>query len=257
MIQERKNVIKSITGKPRHLISRREMLFGLACALLAPLSLLADTPAQAPIRVACVGDSITYGIGLTNRMNESYPVWIGRWLGPDYDVRNFGHSGATLLNRGDVPYVQQKEHEDAIAFKPDLVVIILGTNDSKHHGGGLAGTNNVAENWRYKADYVPDYEALIAEFRKANPAAKIWICCPPPCFPGRWGIDDNTIHREVVPFVKQIAAKSHVNVINLYNAFSGRKNMFPDTVHPNAAGAKRMASVIYMNITGKLPPLSP
>jgi acyl-CoA thioesterase-1 len=244
--------------QPLHLFSRREMLFSLACALLIlnPLALLGDTSAQTPIRVACVGDSITYGSGLKDRMNNSYPTWLGRWLGPDYDVRNFGHSGATLLNKGDLPYVQQKEHEEAIAFKPDVVVIMLGTNDSKHHGGGLAGTNNVAENWQYKADYVPDYEALIAEFRKANPAAKVYVCYPTPCFPGRWGIDDKTIHHEVIPLVRQIAHQSNATIIDLNKPFSGKKDLFPDTVHPNDAGAKLMATIVYHALTGKKAPTS-
>lgn len=240
----------------KHTLSKHTVLLCLffAFIILVSPALLADLPP--PIRVACVGDSITYGTGIKDRMHNSYPAWLGLWLGTNYDVRNFGHSGATLLKKGDLPYVRQKEHDEAVAFEPDIVIIMLGTNDSKHHGGGLPTTNNVAENWRHKADYVPDYEALIAEFRKANPAAKIWICCPTPCFPGRWGIDDNTIHNEIVPLVQQVAAESQVNVINLYNAFSGQKDMFPDTVHPNAAGAKRMAAIIYTNVFGKLPPVT-
>jgi lysophospholipase L1-like esterase len=241
----------------KHTLSKYAVLLCLFFGLIILISpaLLAD-PLSSSIRVACVGDSITYGTGLKDRMNESYPAWLGLWLGTNYDVRNFGHSGATLLKKGDLPYVQQREHADAIAFKPDVVIIMLGTNDSKHHGGGLPTTNNVAQNWNWQnaANFAPDYKALIAEFRKANPAVKIWICCPTPCFPGRWGIDDNTIHNEIVPLVQQVAAESQVNVINLYNAFAGQKDMFPDTVHPNAAGAKRMAAIIYTNVFGKLPP---
>jgi len=244
--------------KPLHLLSRRKMLLCLACALLAlsPLSLLADTPAKTSIRVACVGDSITYGAGLKDRKNNSYPAWLGRWLGPGYDVRNFGHSGATLLNKGDRPYVQQKEHDAAIAFKPDIAVIMLGTNDSKHHGGGLPGTNAAVENWQYKSDYVPDYEALIAEFRKANPAAKIYVCYPTPCFPGLWGIDDKTIHHEVIPLVRQVAHQSKAQIIDLYKPLSGKKELFPDTVHPNNDGAKLMAEIVYKALTGNKPPAS-
>ena len=224
--------------------------------LFAPRFLLADAPAQ-PVRVACVGDSITYGTGLKDRKHESYPVWLGRWLGSGFDVRNFGRSGATMLHKGNLPYIKQEQYTNALAFKPDVVVIILGTNDSKHNGNTGLDTTNVSENWQYKADYVPDYKALITDFRQANPAVKIWICCPPPAFPGHWGISDQTIHDEVIPLVYQVAADTHVHVINLYSALSGQKDMFPDTVHPNAAGAKFMAGVIYTNVFNKLLPTTP
>ncbi len=245
--------------KKLRLLSRRAMLACLAASviLLAGRFLLADEPVQQPVRVACVGDSITFGMGIIDREHDSYPACLGRWLGTGFDVRNFGRNAATLLHKGDLPYIKQEQYADALAFKPDVVVIILGTNDSKHPGSDSLDTTNVANNWQNKADYVPDYEALIAAFRQANPAAKIWIGCPPPCFPGRWGISNRTIHDEIIPLVYQVAAETHVKVINLYAAFSGRKDLFPDTVHPNAAGAKLMASVIYTDIIGKPPPATP
>lgn len=238
------------------LLSRRALLGRLSLGLLV-LALpfgAARADMQQPIRVACVGDSITYGAGLKNRDHESYPYWLGRFMGPGYDVRNFGRSGATLLNKGDLPYIKQPQHDEAVAFKPDVVVIMLGTNDSKHKGGGLPPNDNVAENWELKSDYVPDYEALIAEFRAANPAARIYVCYPTPCFPGRWGIDDNTIHHEVIPLVHEVAKRTHARIINLYKPFEGKGDLFPDTVHPNAAGAKKMAAIIYHALTGKKAP---
>jgi acyl-CoA thioesterase I len=234
----------------QNFLSRRTLLFRLLFALfiLIPPALFAD----GPTRVACVGDSITYGSGLKDRDHDSYPAWLGRWLGAGYDVRNFGHSGATLLKKGNLPYVQQPEYTAAVAFKPDIIVIMLGTNDSKHHTSDSG--DNVPENWQYKADYVPDYEALISDFRRANPAAKIYVCYPTPCFPGRWGINDDTIHHEIIPLVHQVASDSNARVIDLYDAFAGRKDLFPDTVHPNATGARLMAADIYSSITDKSPP---
>lgn len=214
-------------------------------------------PAQNPIHVACVGDSITFGAGLKDRDQESYPVWLGRFLGAGWEVRNFGVSGTTLLTQGDSPWIRQKAHSEALAFKPDVVVIMLGTNDSKHRGDGSLGSDNAPDNWRYKADFVPEYEALIAEFRRANPSAKIYVCDPTPCFPGRWGINDQTIHNEIIPLVRKVARASHAKIINLYADFAGKKDLFPDTVHPNAAGAKLMAADIYRALTGQKAPQNP
>jgi lysophospholipase L1-like esterase len=225
-------------------------LFFVAMAGLA----MAVSAAQ-PVRVACVGDSITYGAGVKDRAHDSYPAWLGRWLGPDYDVRNFGVSGATLVHRGDRPYFKRKEHGEALDFKPDIIVIMLGTNDSKHRGDGSLDADKALNNWQYKADYIPNYEELIAEFRKANPAAKVYVCLPTRCFPGRWGINDKTIHDEIIPMVRQAAAATGAKVIDLYSALPDKADLLPDTVHPNEAGSKLMAVTVYRALTGKEPPV--
>ena len=65
---------------------------------------------QHRIKVACIGNSITYGYGLPDRATQSYPVQLQKMLGESYQVENFGKSGATLLNKGHRPYMQQDEY---------------------------------------------------------------------------------------------------------------------------------------------------
>lgn len=132
---------------------------------------------------------------------------------------------------------------------------MLGTNDSKHRDGGSLDADNAVNNWQYRADYVPDYEALIAEFRRANPAVKVYVCLPTPSFPGRWGINDKTIHDEIIPMIRRVARETHATIIDLYAALSGKSDLFPDTVHPNKEGARLMAAAIYQALTGKAPPV--
>ena len=235
-------------------LSRISLLLLFALAILHSPALLADNSPR-PTRIACIGSSTTYGYGLKNRTYNSYPAWLGRWLGTNYDVRNFGVSGTTLLYKGNMPYVKQPAHADALAFKPDILIIFLGGNNSKHPGPGSLNTNNVVNNWQYKADFVPNYESFIADFRHANPAIRIYICYPTPAFPGRWGINDNTIHHEIIPRVHQVAADTGVKVIDLYDALAGRKDLFPDTVHPNELGARLVAACVYTAVMGKAPPL--
>ncbi len=223
--------------------------------LLLTVACLAITAGAAPsIRVACVGDSITYGYGLKDRNHNSYPAWLGHWLGTEYDVRNFGVNGATLLHKGDRPYFKQMAHAEALEFKPDIVVIMLGTNDSKHRGEGSLDAEKAIDNWQYKSDYIPDYEALIAEFRKANPKVEVYVCLPTPCFPGRWGINGKTIHDEIIPLVQQVAKATNARVIDLYRALPDKTALLADTVHPNNAGAKLIAAAVYRALTGKEPP---
>jgi lysophospholipase L1-like esterase len=202
------------------------------------------------VRVACVGDSITYGSGL----HRTYPAQLGRWLGTNYEVRNFGVSATTLLHRGDYPYIGRPAYTNALAFQPDIVVIDFGANDSKHPNDGSLDATNAVNNWQFKGDFIGDYKEMIAAFRKTSPTAKIFICYPTPDFPGRWGINDKTIRDEMIPMIRDVADESGASVIDLHSALAGKADLFPDTVHPNDEGAKLMAAEIFRALTGKLPP---
>lgn len=222
---------------------------GLAAILFIGHLAVADV-----VRVACVGDSITYGYGLTDRQADAYPVWMGRWLGTNYDVRNFGVSATTLLHRGDYPYIGRPAYADALNFKADIVIIDFGANDSKHPGDGSLDSANAPDNWQYKADFIGDYELMIAAFRRSNPAVKIFVCYPTPDFPGRWGINEKTIRNEMIPMIRTVAKETGAGVIDLQSALAGKADLFPDTVHPNDEGAKLMAREVFRALMGKWPP---
>jgi len=230
------------------LAARIAFLFGAFILFSSAIS------AAGPLRVACVGDSITFGAGLKDRAHNAWPVRLAAWMGPGYDVRNFGSSGTTMLKHSDRPYVLSKAWPKALDFKPDILVIALGTNDSKHPGEGSLQSDNAVDNWQHKADFAPDYEELIAEFRKVNPAVKVYTCLPVPAFPGQYGINNKTIHEEIIPLIRQIAEKTHANVIDLYTALSGKSALFPDTIHPNDDGAQLIAAAVYRTLLQRDPP---
>ena len=213
---------------------RRTFLYAaLILAILVGPLMAADT-----VRVACVGDSITAGAGIRDRKMH-YPAQLGRLLGSGYEVRNFGNSGTTMLKKGDRPYWKQGSWKATLKFNPNIVVIKLGTNDSK------------PRNWKLKDQFAADYKDMIDQLAKLAAKPKIFICKPVPAFPGRWGITDKVIREEVIPITLQVAKDKNLPVIDLYKALAGKKEMFPDTVHPNAAGAGVMAAVIRDAITGK------
>jgi lysophospholipase L1-like esterase len=236
-----------------HHLSRRTALFHLVAALClagGPL-LWAEPSAQNVVRVACLGDSIVYGSQLANREQNNWPVVLGRMLGAGWDVRNFGVSGATLLKKGNLPYANQKAYARALAEKPDVVVISLGTNDSKRP---TASVTNAVNNWQYKAEFAADYKEMIAAFQATNPAVKVYVCIPVPAYPGRWGINDTTIREEISPLIREVAHDTGATVIDLYTPLSGKRELFPDTVHPNVAGARLVAAAVYRALTGKAAP---
>ena len=88
------------------------------------------TKAASKVKVACVGNSVTYGYLVPDREKNCYPARLSQMLGEGYEVRNFGKSGATLLNKGHRPYMKQPEFQEALKFAPDWVVIHLGLNDT-------------------------------------------------------------------------------------------------------------------------------
>jgi acyl-CoA thioesterase-1 len=188
-----------------------------------------------PVKIACVGDSITEGSGLENEATMSYPVVLAGILGPGYKVLNCGRSGATLENKGDFPYRSRKDFYNVFAFQPDIIIIKLGTNDTK------------PQNWE-PAEFEKDYQALIDTFNSIPSRPKIYICYPVPAFKTAWGINDSVLTSGVIPAIKKIGKQNHLHVIDLYHGMSGQTTSFPDGIHPNAAGAKMMASIIAREI---------
>ena len=103
------------------------------------------SPAESITRIACVGDSITFGATMKDRAQNCSPAVLGRLLGKEYTVRNYGVNGATLLKKGDRPYWKLKAFKDATAFGPNIVIIKLGTNDTKPQNWNQAGTEYEAD----------------------------------------------------------------------------------------------------------------
>jgi len=188
------------------------------------------------MRVACVGDSITKGYGLEEPSVQSYPSQLASMLGDGWSVKNYGLTNSTLLQKGDDPYIHSSTFAESQTFAPQIVVILLGTNDSK------------PLNWQHKEDFVADYTALIRSYQALGSSPQIWIAYPPPAFPGIAGISDSTIREEIIPLINIVAQNTSVGVIDLYTPLSSREDLFPDTVHPNAEGARIIAETVYSAI---------
>ena len=188
------------------------------------------------VRVACVGDSLTNGYRLDDPKIQSYPSQLATMLGDGWSVQNYGLTNTTLLQKGDDPYSQTTSSVESQASAPQIVVILLGSNDSKPY------------NWQYKDNFVADYTALITSYRALESNPQIWIAYPPPAFPGFAGISNSVIRDEMIPLIASVAQATGVGVIDLYSVLSSREDLFPDTVHPNAEGARIIAETVYSAI---------
>lgn len=192
-----------------------------------------------PIKVACVGDSITFGAGLKDWRTDSYPAALGRFLGKGYEVKNFGVNGRTALRKSKSSYWNMKQFRRAIVYKPDIVIIKFGTNDSK------------PENWRYKNEFEKDYGDLVDTFINLPSHPKVFICKPVPTFAKDYTISDSVIRNEIIPIIGKVGKVKKVEVIDLYKVFSGKEKLFLDGIHLNEEGCAFMAKEIYKVMTGK------
>ena len=219
-------------------------LAGWALALV-----LAATPADARrkpkpepvIKVSCVGNSITYGMRLDNREEESYPAQLQRLLGDRYEVGNFGKSGATLLRHGHRPYFEQEEFRQAMAFAGDIVVIHLGINDTD------------PRNWpHFRDEFVGDYLALIDSLRKVNPKARFLIARMTPIGSthSRFISGTKVWHGQIQEAIATVAHAAGAQLIDFYEPLYPYPWLFPDAVHPDAEGAGILAKTVYQGITG-------
>lgn len=198
--------------------------------------------ATAQTKVACIGNSVTYGYLVEHREQNAYPVQLQKRLGDGFQVENFGHSGATLLQKGHNPYVKTQEYADLLKFAPDIAFIHLGLNDTD------------PRNWPYFRDeFVHDYGQLIDTLRFLNPKVKITVCLMSPVFSGHprflsgtreWYAQEQTV-------IAKIAKAYHTELLDL-NAvlYPFPNNYVNDFLHPNADGAKRIADAVYQKLTG-------
>ena len=192
-----------------------------------------------PVRVACVGDSITYGHGIKDREHDAYPGLLSSLLGDKYDVRNFGVSGSTTMMGTDMPYMNEQAYKDALAFNPEIVTIKLGTNDSKPY------------NWKEQEHFKDDLKTLIESFRSLPSKPKIWLCLPVPAMGRAWSINDSVIYNGVIPYIKEVAQEENIPLIDLNTPFQGKRQYFPDTIHPNEEGQQIIAETIFSYVFAK------
>jgi len=151
-------------------------------------------------RIACIGNSITYGAYIKNRIKNSYPAQLGQMLGEAYMVRNYGHNGRTMLMKGDLPYMNEEQFFDAIDWNPDIVIIKLGSNDAK------------SKNWKYASEFESDYQKMINAFDTLSSHPKIYLATTVPVFKEGIGINARVVREEVIPLIKKIAKKKQFRV---------------------------------------------
>ncbi|ATP55746.1 G-D-S-L family lipolytic protein [Pedobacter ginsengisoli] len=196
--------------------------------------LLWTTLSAQKIKIACVGNSITYGAGVVNREKNAYPAQLQAMLGNNYQVMNFGVSGTTLLKKGNNPYWNTIAYKKALESKPDIVFIKLGTNDSKFI------------NRSFYNEFESDYKELIKSFSESGIHPRIVLLLPIPSFlADSNSIYDPVIKQQIIPRIKTVAYQTKSEIIDLYSLFLDQSDLLPDKIHPSSLGATIIAKRLY------------
>lgn len=219
----------------RTLIGMRQMAAYLfLCVLAAVAACQKSEPDVRVERIACIGTSITDGFVLP--INQTYPYQLQTLIGPAHKVLNYGVGGCTVLKKGDKPYWQAEKYQFALNWKPTIVVVEFGTNDSK------------PQNWQYKSEFKNDYIALIQSFQKLSSSPKVYICLPPPAATNTFDIDPAVLKNDITPVLNEVAKELNLPVIDLYKPMLSKSSLFIDGIHPTPEGADTLAHLVYRGI---------
>lgn len=202
--------------------------------LILTMACILQASAQtAKIKIACIGNSITYGYGVADREHNVYPAQLQTMLGANYEVTNYGVSGTTLLKKGNLPYWKTNQYQQALSSNPDIVTIKLGTNDSK------------LINRPYLNEFVDDYKDFIKSFTQLPSHPRVILLLPVPSFyPDTNQIWEPVIENRIIPAIQQAAFDLGIEVINLH-AIVDKPEYFSDKIHPNKDGQTIIANRLY------------
>lgn len=196
------------------------------------------------IKVACIGDSTTYGHGIKNWKNNNYPALLQKELGDDYCVVNFGMNGTTVQSFGDQPYIENEIFGDSIEFEADIIIFMLGTNDSKK------------ENFRSTGDFKKEYNVFINKYLENNKSAEIFLCTPTSAFyingktsgPAEFDVDIDNI-AGITQAVKELSEEREYGLIDINSLTATHPEWFEkDGIHPDNEGACEIAKEVASNI---------
>lgn len=192
-------------------------------------------PAAGQLRVACVGDSVTYGHGTTGWPKNNYPSQLQQLLGADYHVNNYGVSGFAVQDTADRPYRSLQHYTDSLAYKADYVVFMMGANDSK------------PENWIDAESYRQQLTALLDSYGDTQ----LLLCTPAAAFFIEGQTEGVTSHdiqplvvEQIAQICREVAAERGCTLVDIHAVTKDHPEWFADGVHPGNDGAAAIAQAV-------------
>lgn len=198
---------------------------------------------EGQIKIACAGDSTTYGHGISGWPKNNYPTVLQNLLGDGYHVNNYGVSSFAVQESADRSYRTLPHYQESLTYDADFVVFMMGSNDSK------------PENWKGAEAFRTDLLTLLDSYGDAE----IILCTLPSAFflEGQTeGVTEHDIQPLIVDEIAQIthevAAERGYTLVDIHSLTAQHPEWFAkDGVHPNNEGAAAIAQEIYSTLIGK------
>ncbi len=202
--------------------------------ILIGLALSYSSFAQNIVKVACIGNGVTFGIGVENREKNNFPQQLQYLLGENYKVTNFGVVNAPLLNTGNAGYVKTEAFKKSQAILPDIVFLELGLDEIKSMDTVLVSniTNTI--------------ESFVDSYLKLSSHPRVVILLPLPIFLNDSSLLNNSvIKNKIIPKIQKIAYEKNLEVLDLFSMFIDKQDLFLDKVHPSSLGGTLISKRLY------------
>ena len=198
---------------------------------------------EGQIKIACAGDSTTYGHGISGWPKNNYPTVLQNLLVENYHVNNYGVSSFAVQERAARSYRTLPHYQESLAYDADYVVFMMGSNDSKPH------------NWKGADAFKEDLLSLLDNYGDSE----IILCTLPAAFflEGQTeGVTNHDIQPlvvdEIAEITREVAAERGYTLMDMHALTAQHPEWFEkDGVHPSNEGAAAMAREVYNILSSK------
>lgn len=200
------------------------------------------------LRIAFVGDSITYGYLTDDPSTQSYPSQLSEMFNGRYTIGNFGKNAAYVLDANskynvktdqkDRSYRNTEEYSKSLEYDADIVVIMLGVNDIR----SIYGIEEA------KQEFVNSLADLATEYVNLDTVQKVYIATSVPCHVDTLFINEMS-NGELQDLQKQAAEECNIDIIDVYSFVKDDLQSLDyyveDELHLNVKGQQLIAEAIY------------
>lgn len=193
---------------------------------------------SAKIKSGMYRGELTFGTAVEEREDNCYPVQLQKYMEQaekKYRIGNFGVEGAAVQKKSKKPYTKEERYESSTEYKADLVVMMLGTNDTTE------------ENWTDIDTFQKDYQSLIKGYQDLKSSPEIWLVTPPMIqSDGSTEMEERAKRvEEIKNAIETIGEKNKLTVLDLYSYSQKHPEWYQeDGVRLNKDGALAVADMV-------------
>ena len=190
--------------------------------------------AQKVVNIACIGNGVTYGVGVENREKNNFPQQLQYLLGANYKVTNFGVANATVLSNGLNSYTKTAAFKKSQTINPNIVFVELGLDEIK------------SSDTAFISNFTNTLEGIVQSYANLSARPRVVLLLPLPIFLNDSSLLNNSvIKNKIIPKIQKIAFEKNLEVLDLFSMFIDKQDLFLDKVHPSSLGGTLISKRLY------------